>query len=301
MSDAFDVDSIRASIPSLRDTLELDSMKDILDELGGTMEVDESTQYPEIADVSMQDIPIDHEPEMVVPKPQHSSEPVADGVITSAMDQKTSPEPEHDESMSLAPAILSPTRLGAQQALDSPVVEIKMPIPAPWHHNLPYTLSTYLQLVFNAGLLVLSVMLVRSFKSDVDKRVSETAATIARKAAQCAELYIQNECRPGLRRPALEDYCEELEECMEKDPEGVKRMSAHAATLAEFINEFLNPLSFKAIFLMVSLGLAVAFVANYLFGFVRAKAYYGPTHPPHQISEASYRLSAKRGNIWKQD
>lgn len=302
MPDAFDVDSIRASIPSLRDTLELDSMKDILNELGGNMEVDENSKQDEIADISMQDISIDHEPEMAEPEPKHSAEPVSKPSPEPVVKQESSPEPEHDDSMSLAPAILSPTRLGARQALDSPVVEIKMPIPAPWHHNLPYTLSTYLQLAFNAGLLVVSVMLVRSFKSDVDKRVSETAATIARKAAQCAELYIQNECRPGLRRPALEEYCEELEECMEKDPESVKRMSAHAATLAELINDFLNPLSFKAIFILVSIGLAIAFAANYLFGFVRARAYYGLSHPPqHHLSEASYRLSAKRGDIWKRD
>lgn len=307
MRDAFDVDGIRASMPGLQDTMKLESMRNVLDELDGHMETEYNATAFEPADISMHDAPLDLDEETNVTASKESSPvekadaPETDKDESSKLElAHPGPQDPADESMSLAPAILSPTRLGAQQALDSPVVEIKMPIPAPWHHNLPYILSTYLQLAFNAGLLLAAGMLARAYKADVEIHMSETAATIARKAAQCAELYVQNECRPGLRRPALEEYCEELEECMERDPEAVKSFSAHAALLAGFINDFLDPLSFKAIFLLVAIGLAIAFVANYLFGFVRARTYYGVSHPPQRsLPEVNYRLSAKRGDIWK--
>ena len=306
MPDPFNVDSIRRSVPQVKDTLELESVRNILEELDHVpMEVDviDKVAEPtaELADVSMHDAPnetIDQLPPSPV-KPQ-DPEP-SDSEKESELDNEVA---DGNTSLSLAPTILSPTQMGAKQAMDQfPTMEVKLPIPAPWHHNLPYILSTYLQLAFNLALLFIAYLLVRTFKTDVDKHMLEKSASIARKASQCAELYIENKCRPGTRSPALEEYCADLEECMDRDPEAVRRMTAHAATLAEIINGLIDPLSFKSIFIIIFIGIVVTFAANYFFGFVRARTYYGPSHPPQLESEsASYRvtpISAQSKDIWK--
>lgn len=156
--------------------------------------------------------------------------------------------------------------------------DLRMPLPTPWHQNFSYTLSTYLQLVYNAGVLVVLAYFLNVINSDVSRKMEERSSKIIRDATWCQHQYVSNMCGTGQAPPHLVDNkrCLELEHCMEADPDNVRRISMYASLLAEVIGEFVQPLSYRAV-LSISIVSALIFLMvfgiNYLFGFIRARAY----------------------------
>jgi hypothetical protein len=69
---------------------------------------------------------------------------------------------------------------------------------------------------------------------------------------RCHKDYFANKCEPHQRVPALEDYCNEKAKCMNRDPMIVnKNMKILVKLLAEIINDFFEPLTYKAIGVIV--------------------------------------------------
>ena len=69
---------------------------------------------------------------------------------------------------------------------------------------------------------------------------------------KCTKDYSENRCSPSERVKALEDYCNEKDKCMSRDPSNVnKSLNVMAKLLAEIINDFFEPLTYKTISLVV--------------------------------------------------
>lgn len=328
MPDPFDFNVLRRTTPKC---LALDSLSDVLAELNSppaphqelfagdvTMEdqdVSDVVQDPEnepiedicIADAtnsdSMSSEPVDSDI-AATDHPEFAEE--IEAVPIYPHEELETPEKAHDSS-SLR-KVFSPTRSGAQMALRddsryySPVTHRyrdNLPIPAPWGHNLPYILSTYLQLMFNCLLFCAAVWISYVFHRDVKAKIRERAADTIYHAAWCREQYFSNGCHQVEQRPFLVDskFCMEMERGMDRDPDNIRWLSMHASLLAEVINELVEPITAKTMVslwvLVVILG-ASAFAVNYIFGFVRAWAYMHkpPARSSDQQTEPSTNLLA---------
>lgn len=187
---------------------------------------------------------------------------------------------EADTSQELSQSLGAP--VSAQNPNNPDTVHVVLPMPTPsWiakHDNVPYVLSTYLQLLFNATVLALAVYLgtsvLKTFWRDVDSRLSELAMEHSIKASRCSVRYLANNCSPDRRAPALEELCEELENCMNNDAPAISRLKVSAEVIADIVNGFLETFSRRAIAVSAVLILGTMFVSNYMFGYIRATALY---------------------------
>ncbi|CAK7892296.1 hypothetical protein CAAN1_01S07822 [[Candida] anglica] len=156
-------------------------------------------------------------------------------------------------------------------------------LPQPWqsnstpHERIPYILSSYIQLLLNfvatgyVGYLVFAM--VRAVRTDISHKVSQHATDIMVRIAACEHEYIENHCDNVV--PATAKYCANLQRCINQNPyEGGNMSSISAETVGMIINSLVEPLGLK--FFLVLFGfVCILFACNFMFGFFRAKAYYG--------------------------
>jgi hypothetical protein len=166
-------------------------------------------------------------------------------------------------------------------------------LPAPWSKvatpkaPTPYIISSYLQLIFNAFtssvIIYILISVIRTVKSDINSRMEQYAQDIAMEVSLCARNYVENRCHPETRVAALEELCIGWERCMNRDPSlQASKSSVSAETLGLILNSLIEPIGGKAI-VVCSLGIvAWAFTSNFIFGFVRAKSYYGWSNNSNQ-------------------
>lgn len=278
---SFDFSSLKKVAP--RDVLHLGSLGQVLDSL------DKNTLHDEADDADMPDASIDKVDEPLEPAVPEKCDPKPQDVPSTESHQAPiqikAPEADvfahtsspHNSSLSL----LHPSSLGAQRAVHH-AIEVDMPIPAPWHENFAYTASTYLHLGFKGTILALFGWFVALLVKDVNSRVQQSTSKMIIESSACAREYVENECRPGLMRPALQQFCQELEACMDRDPSGVYRINMLANSLAEAINEFFEPLSTKAVILLLLSVAAAVYFADYSFGFIRARTLTREVESPTQ-------------------
>lgn len=120
----------------------------------------------------------------------------------------------------------------------------------PQNHLLyPAIILGYLQVAWNLFWILVAVYWVTSFyltiQRDVQIKVEEQLTQIMSEIASCSKQYIENRCSPDLRVPAMEKVCIQWENCMKKDPSVVSRARLSAETLAEILNSFIDPISYK--------------------------------------------------------
>lgn len=161
-----------------------------------------------------------------------------------------------------------------------------IPLPAPWSKfaspkaPAPYLISSYLQLLFNVITSSITIYIlinaIKTVKSDINLKMEEYASEIAMEVSRCARSYVENKCAPDTRVAALEAQCSEWERCMNRDPTTqAGKASVSAETLGVILNSLIEPIGIKAI-IVFGVGLiSWAFTSNFIFGFVRAKSYYG--------------------------
>lgn len=157
-------------------------------------------------------------------------------------------------------------------------------LPFPWTlHPLPYLITTYLQLVTNAGALLYGVHLLWTFvqviKSDIAHKLTMHSSSILVDIDTCRRQYIDNNCFPDEIVPALEKQCSIWLKCMKQDPYGGGNKSlVSAETIGMILNSLIEPLGLK--FWLVITGLVVVMLlCNFSFGYLRAKTYYGWRRP----------------------
>jgi Di-sulfide bridge nucleocytoplasmic transport domain len=122
--------------------------------------------------------------------------------------------------------------------------------------TLPYILSYYPQLIFNLFISLFGIYLLISFyfavQAEVNRESVIAAGAVIAEMAQCAAKYTENKCAPNTRLPALETACQSWETCMNRDPEMVGRARISARTFAEIFNNFIEPISWKAMVRLLS-------------------------------------------------
>ncbi|KAG5372491.1 Nucleus export protein [Yarrowia sp. C11] len=199
-------------------------------------------------------------------------------------------QPAHAAVHTPAPAVHAteaPQSLGSPNKphqLEEHPTEYHLHLPNPtlgWmmqNPNLPYIITSYLQLAFNgimlAAMSYVVYLFISSVRQDVGFKFSAHSGEIIMAKSKCAKLYLINECGANIRRPALETLCDQWELCMHRDERAVNRARLGAETLAEVISGFIDRFSYKALGLISLLFLGSMFVSNFAFGFFRAKTYY---------------------------
>jgi hypothetical protein len=74
------------------------------------------------------------------------------------------------------------------------------------------------------------------------------------RVAQCEREYQENNCADKENiLPALVSFCQEREDCVTFKPSDIARSTIAARHLGTLINEFLNPLSYKALAMILVL------------------------------------------------
>jgi len=165
---------------------------------------------------------------------------------------------------------------------------LNMPALAPPQSDLPYILLGYLQFFFNLSLILIFLYLLVQFiitvQRDVGYRISEYSQDIIQEISMCQTQFNNNLC--GVNPiPAMVQQCANWESCMNRDPSTVGRAKVGAELIAEVVNGFVEPISWKTlIFTLTSLAFLTVFI-NSLLSLYRAK------HQP--ITEAaSHRPSS---------
>ncbi|KAK9454512.1 Di-sulfide bridge nucleocytoplasmic transport domain-containing protein [Dipodascopsis uninucleata] len=134
------------------------------------------------------------------------------------------------------------------------------------HENLPFVFASYLQLFFNMFLVFIILYLIVSFvltiRSDIANKVEEYTSEVISEMAQCSREYLANRCMPDTRVPMMAQACEELERCMNKDPYAGGRARVSAETVAEIINSFIEPISYKTMLFILLLIFGSLYVSS---------------------------------------
>lgn len=159
------------------------------------------------------------------------------------------------------------------------------------HPNIPNILSWWAQLIVNLTLFSLAVYVVLTFvsaiRTEFDHAAEERSDLIVAEMAVCAKNYVDNRCAGGDRLPALETVCENWERCMNRDPAKVGRAKLSARTMAEIINNFIDPISWKAILFFIATLATVTAVSNWSFCSFRQRlnqrdyAHHATSFPNH--------------------
>jgi hypothetical protein len=153
--------------------------------------------------------------------------------------------------------------------------------PAP-PSDAPYVLLGYLQFFFNLALvlvfLYLLVQFILTVQRDVEHRISDYSMDIVQEIGVCAAQYKNNYCETN-QIPAMTHQCAAWETCMNRDPTTVGRARIGAELIAEVVNGFVEPISWKTlVFSLTSLSFLTLFV-NTLLSLYRSRH-----HPPSPTS-----------------
>ncbi|KAF9451759.1 hypothetical protein P691DRAFT_698517 [Macrolepiota fuliginosa MF-IS2] len=151
---------------------------------------------------------------------------------------------------------------------------LNMPAPTSPKPETPYVLLGYLQFFFNLSLILLFLYLVVQFivtiQRDVEQRISEYSQEIVQEISMCALQYKNNLCDTN-SVPAMVQQCAKWEACMNRDPAVVGRAKVSAELIAEVVNGFVEPISWKTlIFTLSSLSFLTIFV-NALLSLYRSR------------------------------
>ncbi|THU87759.1 hypothetical protein K435DRAFT_969766 [Dendrothele bispora CBS 962.96] len=150
---------------------------------------------------------------------------------------------------------------------------LNMPSSTPSRSDTPYILIGYLQFFFNLSLIMVFLYLLLQFiltvQRDVEHRVSEYSMDIVQEIARCALEYKNNACDTPI--PAIITQCGNWETCMNRDPTKLGRARVGAELLAEVVNGFVEPISWKTLlFTLTSLSFLTVFI-NALLSLYRSR------------------------------
>lgn len=146
------------------------------------------------------------------------------------------------------------------------VVIVRLPL----HRDAPRIVSSYTQLIVNVSILFVFCYLLFvvhwSIRHDVDTKVDEYSQEILAQISECHRHYMENRCGEAEGPPpALGPTCASWEACMRRDPAVVARTRIGAETLAEIVNSFVEPLSYKTIGTFCVLLLTFVAATNLMF------------------------------------
>ncbi|KAH3670737.1 hypothetical protein OGAPHI_001252 [Ogataea philodendri] len=135
-------------------------------------------------------------------------------------------------------------------------------------------LTLVVQILLNTLVFVsFATMVLFSFlaiKHDADRKIQGYSNKLMHEISLCKREYFRNNCSPELRVPALEEPCNEWDNCMNRDPESVITTVAYFEIMADCMNAFFHNLSFRTLFGLILLILFLVLVPNVLFNKFRS-------------------------------
>ncbi|KAJ7785666.1 Di-sulfide bridge nucleocytoplasmic transport domain-containing protein [Mycena metata] len=248
---------------------------------------------PELRDIDMREAsPPKPEAGAPSPPPEGSRKVATGGMrrilksrMKSALSMSTVPEARGDEQQRdpYSDSDDEGESPGALTRTTSNHYTLNMPSPAAPQSDLPYILLGYLQFFFNLSLILLFLYLVVQFiltvQRDVEERISEYSMDIVQDIAMCALQHKNNLCENPL--PAMAQQCAIWATCMSRDPTIVGRAKVGAEMIAEVVNGFVEPISWKTLaFTLTSLSFLTLFI-NALLSLYRSRHQpQAPLAPP---------------------
>ncbi|KAG8734639.1 hypothetical protein FRC12_018435 [Ceratobasidium sp. 428] len=155
---------------------------------------------------------------------------------------------------------------------------------APVSPYAPHMLLGYVRVFFNSalilGLLYIITMIVVTVRRDIEDKVATYTGENAAEIQDCTSKYLLNKCGPELVSPHMKQFCDEWERCMQRDASVVGRTRVAAETLAEVVNGFVDPITWKTLGFSVSTLLLIFLVLNASASFVRPRL-PAETQPSH--------------------
>ncbi|CCH60134.1 hypothetical protein TBLA_0C03300 [Henningerozyma blattae CBS 6284] len=161
-------------------------------------------------------------------------------------------------------------------------------LPFPWSRNSKpnsknsYAIATYLQWCLNSITLlsIFSFLLsfLRAIKVDMSSTWEHTKLQLEYESTNCKVQYLTNLCDINASKlPALTEKCKEWSICMGRNNDIFfrARSTLSARLFGDIINSFIEPIGWKALFVIFISLIIWCFSTNFLLGFARAKTYYG--------------------------
>ncbi|RMZ83359.1 hypothetical protein DV737_g1657, partial [Chaetothyriales sp. CBS 132003] len=144
--------------------------------------------------------------------------------------------------------------------------------------SAPAIIAKYLQILSNVFIFTCVFYLlysaVATVRSDIDRLADEAVSEILAEMSTCSRNYVENRCAADTRLPALETVCSSWEICMQRDPNAVKRARLSAHTLADILNGFVEPISWKTMAVMFAGLVLVLLLTNGTFTLYRRHGAY---------------------------
>ncbi|AOA64951.1 Nucleus envelop protein [Komagataella phaffii CBS 7435] len=180
-------------------------------------------------------------------------------------------------------------------------------LPLPWQPDsspedkTPYIITSCFQLLLNFTATVYCFSLIygciKTVKSDISAKMAQKVQELLVERAVCKRNWNENGCSPDRIVPALEQQCAAWEKCINKDPYSAAGYSSISAeTLGMIINSLLEPIGIKS-FLFLLGSMAVLFLSNFSFGFLRAKSYYGWNYQHNRDPDERIKPNTEKPNI----
>lgn len=139
--------------------------------------------------------------------------------------------------------------------------------------NIPYVLSLYLQLIFNIiiiGLICYFIIIfVTTIRSDINYKLELYITDSLQEISKCSREYYRNKCNEDIIPPVLENQCTTWLKCMNRDPQLIGRSKLTAETLADILNGFIRPISWKSIIFLVIMVFGSVTLTNVAFNTYR--------------------------------
>ncbi|KAJ5110468.1 hypothetical protein N7532_001003 [Penicillium argentinense] len=159
------------------------------------------------------------------------------------------------------------------------------------HPHMPSILSWWAQLMVNLCIFSVVVYVIWSVVSSIRAEFAHAAdlasMDIRQEITQCSREYLNNRCADPNRPPALTPACKGWEDCMDRDPAKIGRAKISAHTMAQIINGFIEPISWKAVVIFLASISTVTVVSNWSLSAIRHSldqrdnGQYYPQQPPN--------------------
>ncbi|KAG8763848.1 hypothetical protein FRC11_010996, partial [Ceratobasidium sp. 423] len=259
---------------------------------------------PEIADITMESVDLTSSPTKIRSAPSSPQKPQVTNYGSESDEGALAPLP-------LVPSWKQPSRVRRRprRAMSAPVNEdsesgesaegdkyngprtlsnhytmhVNAPGPAVQATSpyAPHILLGYVRVIFNTslvlGFLYILVVVIVTVRRDIEDKVSAYTGENAAEIQQCSSQYLLNKCDQAVV-PHMQQFCDEWEKCMQRDASVVGRARVAAETLAEVVNGFVEPISWK------TLGFGVSTLA-FLVLFINVSASLMRPAPPQPQPE----------------
>lgn len=138
--------------------------------------------------------------------------------------------------------------------------------------NIPYVLSLYLQLIFNMIILIslsyFIIIFVRTIRSDINNKTELYVSDLLQEISKCSREFYRNKCNTNIP-PVLETKCTDWSKCMNRDPQLLGKSKITAEILADILNGFVKPISWKTIFFIITIVFGSLIITNLAFNTYR--------------------------------